>query len=93
MPTEKPPLTLNLPDSKRFVPARELIGRVLRHTGNGNLYQIHGFCWLGESDEWGYLHSEVREDGVPGVTIARPLSHLSGCRSNGDPRYVFGWQL
>ena len=86
--TEKPPLTLILPDSKNGVPARNMLGTRLRHHGNGKLYIITGWCWLGATDEWGYLHSEWRDDGVPGVTIARPITHIYGRRSNGAARYT-----
>lgn len=80
-------LTLKTPDSTGGTPDQSLIGLRLLHLGNGKTYLISGFCWLGEVDEWGYLHAEVRDDGLPGVPIARPLHHISGCRSNGQPRY------
>lgn len=63
------------------------IGTKLLHLGRMSVYQITGFCWLGATDEWGYLHHEVRGDGLNGPTIARPLSHIYGTRSNGEPRY------
>lgn len=84
---EKPPLNFNLEDRMNFQPDHRMIGWKLIHRGNGKLYVITGFCWLGASDEWGYLHAEWRDDGMPGVTIVRPFSHISGRRPNGDLRY------
>lgn len=82
-------LTLNTPDKNGLSPVSSMIGVRLQHTGNKKVYVITGFCWLGDSDEWGYLHSQiVRDDGLPGVTIARPFSHIYGKRSDGSPRYV-----
>ena len=84
-----PDLTHLTHDEDRWVPDPHLIGKRLYHTGNGKTYQIFGFCWLGDTDRWGYLHAEVRLDGLPGVTIARPMAHLDGRRSNGERRYTF----
>lgn len=80
-------LTLLTMDSDRWLPSVDLIGTRLVHLGNGKTYQITGFTWLGESDLWGYLHHELRDDGLQGLTVARPLSHISGDRSNGERRY------
>ena len=80
-------LTYSTPDAHGSVPDNGLIGAMLFHLGCQRFYQITGFCWLGESDEWGYLHHEVRDDGLTGPTVARPMSHLHGTRSNGEPRY------
>jgi hypothetical protein len=80
-------LTYITQDSTGLAPIPALIGVQLLHLGRMSKYQITGFCWLGASDEWGYLHHEVRGDGLNGPTIARPLSHLTGNRSNGEPRY------
>lgn len=66
-------------------PPEDLIGTLLKHTGNGKTYQITGSVWLGETDQWGYLH---RAMGERGPMIARPLSHIKGTRSNGQRRYV-----
>ena len=80
-------LTYNTKDSTGLVPDDSLIGVKLLHLGRMSVYHIDGFCWLGENDEWGYLHHEVRGDGLNGPTIARPMHHLLGTRSNGEPRY------
>jgi hypothetical protein len=80
-------LTYNIPDSVGRVPQDDLIGTKLLHLGRMSVYQIVGFCWLGATDEWGYLHHELQGTGLNGPTIARPLSHLTGTRSNGEPRY------
>ncbi len=84
----KAPLTYLTHDEDRWLPDMNFIGRKLLHRGNGKTYVVTGYCWLGETDRWGFLHSEIREDGFPGVTIARPMSHISGDRSNGEPRYL-----
>lgn len=65
-------------------PSPRLIGGTMRHTGNGKIYIILGYVWLGETDRWGYLH---RARGEMGPMIARPMSHLEGTRSDGSPRY------
>jgi hypothetical protein len=75
------------PDSLGVQPDIDLIGVKLLHLGRMSMYQITGFCWMGETDEWGYLHHELRGDGLHGPTIARPLHHITGTRSNGEPRY------
>ena len=80
-------LTYTTPDSTNASPDPELIGTRLLHLGRMSVYQITGFCWLGGLDEWGYLHHEVRGDGLNGPTIARPMHHIGGNRSNGKPRY------
>lgn len=62
-----------------------IIGNILSHTGpRKQQYVIFGFVWLGETDEWGYVH---REAGKDGPAIVRPLSHLCGLRSDGSFRY------
>lgn len=66
-------------------PSPRLIGGTMRHTGNGKRYVILGYVWLGETDEWGYLHRAVEE---MGALIARPMDHLDGVRDDGTPRYV-----
>lgn len=63
------------------------IGQKLQHTGNGKTYVIQGFCWLGADDLWGYIHSEIRADGLPGVPIVRPMEHIQGNKSDGQRRY------
>jgi len=85
--TSKPPLTYHTTDVDGRTPNFLLIGQRLKHNGNGKTYLIHGFCFMGATDEWGFLHSELRDDGVPGVTLARPLNHIMGKRSNGELRY------
>lgn len=80
-------LTYTTEDSVGETPNDQLIGTKLLHLGRMSVYQIIGFCWLGATDEWGYLHHEVRGDGLNGPIIARPLHHLRGTRSNGEPRY------
>lgn len=64
-----------------------MIGHCLRHTGNGKFYVITGFAWLGEHDEWGFLHHSLEQDGGYGIILCRPLHHINGNRSNGEPRY------
>nr|QIG67115.1 hypothetical protein EVB34_010 [Rhizobium phage RHph_TM26] len=61
-----------------------LIGKALKHNGNGKTYVILDLVWSGESDQWGYLHRAVGEDGPK---IWRPMSHLNGTLRNGAPRY------
>lgn len=81
-------LTLLTWDSLGTCPDTNLLGQVLKHTRNGKLYIIHGFCWIGQNDEWGFLHEELRDDGTRGVTIVRPLYHIRGYTNDGEPRYA-----
>lgn len=78
-------LTFNTPDVNGYVPDFSLLGRCFKHTGNGKFYRPTGFVWLGETDEWGFKH--VRVDPCP-IEFCRPISHLTGNRSNGEKRYV-----
>lgn len=64
-----------------------LIGRRFVHSGNGKTYELVGFSWLGETDEWGFVMSRVTDDGLVAPPITRPLEHLTGDRSDGTPRY------
>lgn len=71
-------------------PDPHMIGRSMRHTGNGKTYVILGYVWNGETDKWNYLHRAAGEDGP---IITRPLSHLAGVRRNGENRYeFFSWE-
>jgi hypothetical protein len=77
-------LSHSTPDKNGYVPDHSLRGRRLRHTGNGKVYVIFGFAWLGDGDVWGYLHFAEQE---MGPVICRPVDHLEGHRSDGAPRY------
>jgi len=80
----------NNTDDFSVSPSPRLIGRTMVHNGNGKTYTILGYVWLGETDRWGYLH---RAAGEMGPLIARPISHLDGKLSNGQPRYsFFSWE-
>jgi hypothetical protein len=74
-------------DTHGRTPDWEMVGMQLLHSDNGKTYIIIGFCWLGETDEWAYLHYEIRPDGLPGVALARPIAHVHGLRDNGQLRY------
>ena len=87
------PLTYLHEGSDNRVPHPILIGMQLRHLGNQKLYVITGFCWMGATDEWGFLHAEWTPSGVPGVPLVRPLSHILGKRSNGEARYKIESQV
>lgn len=60
-----------------------MVGLDYRHTGNGHVYSIKGTCWIGDTDEWGLVHT--REDS-PNVCV-RSLQNFQGNRSNGQRRY------
>lgn len=75
-------LTVYNYDANGERPNAGIIGMGLRHTGTGKTYYVVDFVWLGESDQWGYLHRAEGE-----ALIARPLAHLTGRRANGDIRY------
>lgn len=87
------PLTYLHEDSDKRVPNPILIGMQLRHQGNKKLYIITGFCWMGATDQWGFLHAEWTETGVAGVPLVRPLEHLFGYRENGEVRYQIEAQV
>lgn len=61
-----------------------LVGQKIRHTGNGKTYVITGLAWMGDTDEWGYVHLSPE-----GVQCCRPMRHLNGQRDNGMQRYIF----
>ena len=82
--SSKETLTIRTPDKHGFTPDAFTVGLRMRHTGNGKVYVIVDFAWLGDTDEWGYLH---RAEGEHGALVCRPLSHMAGVRSNGEPRY------
>ena len=65
-------------------PPRPPFGTRLTHSGNGKTYIVLDIAWNGDTDEWGYLHKAAGEDGP---LIWRPMSHITGHRSNGQPRY------
>ena len=88
MTEDKGELTYFTPDKNDWLPRVDLVGLQLIHHGNGKTYQITGFCWLGATDEWGFIHAELRSDGRTGIPLARPLSHIDGQRSNGERRYT-----
>lgn len=86
--TTKPTLTYFTPDSTGAIPDFKMIGKSLLHLGNGKTYMITGFAWLGELDEWGFTHVATDlNGGFTGVVLCRPLHHINGVRSNGEPRY------
>jgi len=63
-------------------PNKNAIGSRIRHTGNQKIFTIMGFAWDGSTDLWHFLHV-----GPDGITITRPLEHLTGARSDGAARY------
>lgn len=79
-------LTLQTPDVNDEVPDISWFGRRMRHSGNGKTYIVVGFAWMGETDQWGFLHREYDTAGA--VMLCRPLAHMDGARpSNGERRY------
>jgi len=79
-------LDFTVPDIHGFTPDPQHIGNILTHTGNNNQYSITGFCWLGATDEWGFIAMRVCHYAHT-APIVRPLSHLYGNRATGMPRY------
>lgn len=73
------------PDTNGYVPEKGLIGQIVQHTGNRKTYEITGFAWMGDGDVWGFVHKRV--DGSP-PELCRPITHLTGNRSDGTRRYV-----
>jgi len=78
-----PDFSYETPDSLGRTPDFRLVGRRLRHLGNQKIYTIRGFAWMGERDVWGFTHDSEDE-----VLCCRPLDHLDGVRSDGQPRYM-----
>lgn len=78
-------LDMYMADSHGFIPDPDLIGRYLLHTGRERQYIIIDYTWMGDTDEWGYVHKMCGEFGP---SITRPLSHLCGKRKNGEMRYA-----
>lgn len=76
-------LTYKQEDKFGIVPNLNAIGTRMLHMGNHKVYTITGFAWNGDTDAWNYTHV-----GPDGITIVRPIDHLTGNRENGMPRYV-----
>lgn len=75
-------MNLSTSDKDGYVPDTAIIGRLYRHSGNGHTYEIIGFVFLGDTDQWAVLHCRVDCD----VTFSRTVENFFGLR-NGKPRY------
>lgn len=60
----------------------DLLGRRFRHTRRNKVYEVIGFCWIGDTDEWGVLHST---SGDP--VYVRSQRNFRGNLDDGKPRY------
>lgn len=89
--TEKPSiaLTLRTPDSNGEIPDPAFIGQMLRHNKRGKMYMVLEYCWMGETDTWGFIHKEVAAPYPGSLAIVRPISHLKGVTKDGKSRYSF----
>ena len=50
-------------DRNGDVPDQRLIGKHFQHE-NGHIYTVTGFTWIGDTDEWGVVHSRRQSDVV-----------------------------
>ena len=71
------------PDVDGNLPNHGLIGCFITHQGNKIEFVITGFAWMGETDQWGFIHA--RAEGGP--AIVRSMAHLTGNLKNGKPRF------
>ncbi len=60
-----------------------MIGEIFHHRGNGHLYEIIGVCWIGDGDEWGFIH---RRQGCE-VDCVRSYNNFFGHMSDGRKRF------
>lgn len=81
---KKSPLMFSTQDVNGYRPDPALKGEKIRHSGNGKVYVIQGFAWMGATDEWGFVHFA---EGEMGPALCRPMSHLDGARGDGSTRY------
>jgi len=79
----KKPLMLLTKDKAGETPPTRYLNSIWRHTGNKKVYTLMMFCWLGETDRWGFIMT-TDDSNVP---VVRPLEHLLGNRSDGSKRY------
>lgn len=79
-------LDFDVVDRHGFRPSinEPMIGTAWQHTGNGKVYRIVNFAWMGATDEWGYVHRCDNEQ----LVLVRPMRHLFGNRHNGEKRYI-----
>lgn len=78
---------LTTKDRNGDVPEQALVGRLFRHNGNGKLYLVSGFSWIGDTDEWGVDHFE-KGLGGQAVSCVRSYKNFCGKLENGKPRFT-----
>jgi hypothetical protein len=59
-----------------------LIGRKFRHTRRQKVYEVIGYAWIGDTDQWGVLHSC---EGDP--IYCRSVLNFIGTFDDGRPRF------
>lgn len=52
-----------------------LLGKSFRHTKRNKVYEVIGFCWIGDLDQWGVMHSAIGD-----VVYVRSTENFTGFR-------------
>lgn len=81
-----PPFPSDTVDRLGYTPLDGLRGVLLRHVTTQKTYVVTGFCWLGQTDEWGFTHKEWPLS-LMGVEFVRPMSHLRSRTLSGSVRF------
>jgi hypothetical protein len=63
-----------------------LVGKSYLHTRTGVRYEVFGFAWIGDLDQWGVLHRSVIKEN-PTVYI-RSLANFRGKHLDGMDRFT-----
>lgn len=67
---------------------RFFVGRSYVHAARGETYKIIAVVWLGDTDEWGFMHRKVSADQSLGDPyFIRSVANFFGLRQ-GTPRFV-----
>jgi len=61
----------------------DIVGRKFKHAKRSQVYEAIGYCWMGDTDEWGVLHSHI-----DAVVYCRSARNFLGEIEPGVKRFV-----
>lgn len=61
----------------------DLVGHKFKHAKRIQTYEVIGYCWMGDTDEWGVLHSYL-----DAVVYCRSARNFLGDIRPGKKRFV-----
>lgn len=76
-------ISLKSPDALGFIPDLSLVGKRYTRTRTQKDYEITGFAYMGEFDQWGIIHREVGH----AITFCRSHENFFGFRDGDVPRF------